>query len=93
MPRSSKTRRPVGRQLATPPRVARTSLPPSGLALPHERDESPDGTAVVTDPLMVQAKRDIDAGMVDTDMRAAPGLDAQLRARLVAPSKALVRKK
>ena len=32
---------------------------------------------------MVQAKRDIDAGMVDTDMRATPGLDAELRARLV----------
>lgn len=32
---------------------------------------------------MAQAKRDIDAGMVDTDMRATPGLDAKLRARLV----------
>ena len=35
------------------------------------------------DPLMVQAKKDIDAGMVDTDMRATPGLDAQRRASLV----------
>lgn len=32
---------------------------------------------------MVQAKRDIDAGLVDTDMRATPGLDTELRARLV----------
>ena len=32
---------------------------------------------------MAQAKRDIDAGLVDTDMRATPGLDAALRARLV----------
>jgi hypothetical protein len=32
---------------------------------------------------MVQAKRDIDAGMVDTDMRATPGLDADVRARMV----------
>ena len=32
---------------------------------------------------MVQARRDIDAGMVDTDMRATPGLDAQRRAKLV----------
>ena len=32
---------------------------------------------------MVQAKRDIDAGLVDTDMHATPGLDADLRARLV----------
>jgi hypothetical protein len=32
---------------------------------------------------MAQAKHDIDAGLVDTDMRATPGLDARLRARLV----------
>lgn len=33
--------------------------------------------------MMVQAKRDIDAGLVDTDMHATPGLDADLRERLV----------
>ena len=32
---------------------------------------------------MVQAKRDIDAGMVDTDMRATPGLDTERRDQLV----------
>ena len=32
---------------------------------------------------MAQAKRDIDAGMVDTDMRATPGVDAERRAQLV----------
>jgi hypothetical protein len=32
---------------------------------------------------MKQAKRDIDAGKVDTDMRATPGLDAKRRAELV----------
>jgi hypothetical protein len=32
---------------------------------------------------MQQAKRDIDAGKVDTDMRATPGLDAKRRAELV----------
>lgn len=78
-----RTRRPVGRQVATPPRGARTPGPANGLALPHERDESPDVAAVEPDPVMVQAKHDIDAGMVDTDMRATPGLDAELRARLV----------
>jgi hypothetical protein len=36
----------------------------------------------LTDPVIVQAKRDIDAGMVDTDMHATPGLDATLRTRL-----------
>jgi hypothetical protein len=32
---------------------------------------------------MVQAKRDIDAGMVDTDMHATPGLDTERRDQLV----------
>jgi hypothetical protein len=53
------------------------------LALPHERDESTDATAGKPDPVMAQAKRDIDIGMVDTDMRATPGLDVELRDRLV----------
>jgi len=33
--------------------------------------------------MMVQAKRDIDAGLVDTDMRATPGQDAKVRERMV----------
>jgi hypothetical protein len=33
--------------------------------------------------VIAQAKRDIVTGMVDTDMRATPGLDAQLRVRWV----------
>lgn len=40
-------------------------------------------TAAAPDPVIAQAKRDIDAGQVDTDMRATPGLDAKLRAQLV----------
>ena len=35
------------------------------------------------DPRIAQAKKDLDAGQVDTDMHATPGLDAQRRARLV----------
>lgn len=54
-----------------------------GLKLPHERDESVDAPANAPDPVIAQAKRDIDAGLVDTDMRATPGLDAKLRAKLV----------
>lgn len=77
------TKRPVGRQVATPPRGAKAPRSAAGLALPHERDESTPATAVAPDPAMVQAKRDIDAGLVDTDMRATPGLDAKRRARLV----------
>lgn len=76
-------RRPVGRQVATPPRGAGTPGQANGLALPHERDESIHATPEEPDPVMVQAKRDIDAGKVDTDMRATPGLDTELRASLV----------
>lgn len=78
-----KARRPVGRQVATPPRGAKPPTLNPDLPLPHERDESVDATAEAPDPKMVQAKRDIDAGLVDTDMRATPGLDAKRRARLV----------
>lgn len=79
--------RSVGRRGATPPRLARTPIPASGLALPHERDESPDTSARKPDPVIDQAMHDIDAGMVDTDMRASPGLDAELRTRLVPRSR------
>lgn len=63
----------------------RTKAPRSvpGLPLPHERDESTGSAATTPDPVIEQAKRDIDAGQVDTDMHATPGLDAQRRARLV----------
>lgn len=84
MPLNPRNKRPIGRQLPTPRRSGKA--PPalgSALPLPHERDESTHTTAAEPDPVMVQAKRDIDAGMVDTDMRATPGLDAELRARLV----------
>ncbi len=54
-----------------------------GLALPHERDQSTATAATAPDPVIEQAKRDIDAGLVDTDMRATPGLDAKQRAKLV----------
>lgn len=80
----TKAKRPVGRQVATPPRGAGTPGPASGLALPHERDELNHATtAEKPDPAMVQAKRDLDAGMVDTDMRGTPGLDAERRDSLV----------
>ena len=76
-------KRSVGRQVATPPRGAKAPRSAPGLALPHERDEAAPATAATPDPVMAQAKRDLDAGQVDTDMRATPGLDAERRARLV----------
>jgi hypothetical protein len=75
--------RPVGRQQATPPRIAKAPRSAPSLALPHERDESTEVTSNTPDPRMVQAKRDIDAGLVDTDMHATPGQNAALRERMV----------
>ena len=83
MPLIPKNKRLIGRQQPTPARRAKVPGPTEGLALPHERDESAQTTASTPDPVMVQAKRDIDAGLVDTDMRATPGLDAERRAELV----------
>ena len=51
--------------------------------LPHERDQAAGQVSSAPDPIIEQASRDLDAGMVDTDMRATPGLDAARRARLV----------
>lgn len=70
------------------PSAASDGIPPPALGaklpLPHERDESThDSTARAPDAVIAQAKRDIDAGLVDTDMRATPGLDAERRAKLV----------
>ena len=80
--------RPLQKRIAAQPEAKpepgiRKLGPHDGLALPHERDETPKAGTAAPDPVMVQAKRDIDAGMVDTDMHATPGLDAELRARLV----------
>ena len=59
-----------------PPAVDRT-------AHPHQDDGSVNGTAAAPDPMMVQARLDLEAGLVDTDMRATAGLDAARRAALV----------
>lgn len=82
MPKNHTANRP-GQPLATPASGAKTPWTAAGLTLPHERDESAATAAPAPDPQMVQAKRDIDAGLVDTDMHVTPGLDAKLRARLV----------
>jgi hypothetical protein len=73
----------VGSQTGIPKHGTKAPLSDAGLKLPHERDQSSKTTAPAPDPKMVQAKRDIDAGLVDTDMHATPGLDAAQRARLV----------
>ena len=55
----------------------------SSLALPHERDESPDAAPVAPDENIKQAKRDLDRGLVDTELRTAAGLDAERREKLL----------
>jgi hypothetical protein len=55
----------------------------SRAVLPHERDESVDPADAHPRDVMVRAKRDIDAGLVDTDSRAKPGLDAEQRRRIL----------
>lgn len=51
------------------------------LQLPHERDQNSQMTDPKPRRVMVQAAKDIENGLVDTDMRATPGLDAEQRAR------------
>lgn len=53
------------------------------LQLPHERDESTNADAAQPRDVMRQAKADLDAGLVDTDLRATAGLDAQRRDALL----------
>lgn len=56
------------------------------LPLPHERDETTGADATARrppDPMMEQARKDIESGQVDTDMRNPAGLDAEERKRLV----------
>jgi hypothetical protein len=45
-----------------------------GKRLPHERDESPKGGEQKERTRIEQAARDIDAGLVDTDLRQTPGI-------------------
>ena len=88
---------PDARPDGEPPRdpahpVSRTprapgSAPPAPddehLELPHEREQSTETTAPAPDPEMTQAHKDLEAGQVDTDMRATPGQDADQRSAYV----------
>lgn len=65
----------------------------TALPLPHERDQSPHQSAPGADPVIRQAEKDLEAGQVDTDMRATPGLDAQRRERLVPGAGGRVRRR
>jgi hypothetical protein len=51
--------------------------------LRHERDESADKAQSGPRDAMKRAKRNLDAGLVDTDLRNSPGMDAEQRRRLL----------
>jgi hypothetical protein len=85
---------PVNKKLPSPTNmVSRTPRAPGSvpaeaseahLQLPHERDENAEMTGGEIQPVIQQAGKDLERGLVDTDMRATPGLDAAQRERDVA---------
>lgn len=83
-PRRAKARKAPA-NVGKPPIAPRDPEPGAGtdLALPHERDESIEGTAATPNPVIEQAAKDIEAGQVDTDLRNPGGLDAERRDALV----------
>lgn len=93
-PGPSDHKKPTPLPVARPPSpanlVSRTPRAPGSkpvdpeddhLQLPHERDEDADITDGEVDPVILQASKDLERGLVDTDMRVTPGLDAQKRER------------
>lgn len=78
-------RAPAPQRAVAPRGQTRTPVDAEGhdLQLPHERDESTKTGAPQPREVMRRAKADLDAGLVDTDMRATPGLDAQRREELL----------
>lgn len=83
-PRRAKARKAPA-NVGKPPIAPAVPEPGTGgdLALPHERDESIEGTAARPDPVIEQAARDLAAGQVDTDLRSPAGLDAERRDELL----------
>ena len=74
----------VNMPAATVQTQLQTQDDPPDLRLPHERDQSAvDTTALAPDPMMVQAAKDLAAGLVDTDLHNLPGLDAERQRTLL----------
>jgi hypothetical protein len=67
-------------------RAASKPAPAPKSKLPHVREQSPGSVGTEPRKVIQQAYKDIQAGLVDTDMRATPGLDAQRRKQLVKPA-------
>lgn len=58
------------------------------MRMPFERDQSSDSSADRPHDKMRQAKKDLDAGLVDTDLRNTPGQDAERQRELLEREKA-----
>lgn len=52
------------------------ALPDGVPALPHERDQAPDKAPAKPNKAMVQASKDLQRGLVDTDMHGDRGVEA-----------------
>jgi hypothetical protein len=70
-------------QMKNPAELPVTVPPEKPSLKPEVKADSINGASVLPDPVIEQAQQDLDAGLVDTDMRATAGLDAKRRARLV----------
>jgi hypothetical protein len=64
-------RRSVGKTL--PAARRRPGVAPSPLGLPHERDETTMKKEHPVDPVIEQARDDVERGLVDTDLRERAG--------------------
>ncbi len=58
------------------------------MRMPFEQDQSSDSSADQPHEKMRQAKKDLDAGLVDTDLRNTPGQDAERQRELLDREKA-----
>ncbi|WP_418314755.1 hypothetical protein [Piscinibacter sakaiensis] len=88
------TQRDRDRSAATPPEASPNDRPhdphvtngAEATNLPPDAD-MPDLTKDEPDRKIEQAKKDLDAGQVDTDLRSTPGLDAQRKDKLLKDEK------
>ena len=72
---------------AAGPAIKPESTPVGPLPLPHELDQSLGSTVTEPDPVIQQAARDIEAGLVDTDLHGTPGMGAEEQQRLLEQSR------
>lgn len=84
-PAGAKPKAPV--EVGTPPIAPGQAAGEDGkgLPMPHERDESAGDSGMQPRPVIEQARRDLESGQVDTDLRSTPGLDAAGREQAVGP--------